>query len=137
MRSETRSYETGAQEVVLDLTEDCASFAADASGGGDGLLHVFVPHATAGLAIIETGAGSDDDLLAALADLLPADDRWRHRHGSRGHGRDHVLPAIVAPSVSVPVLDGRTALGTWQSICLVDTNTDNPVRSVRLSFLPG
>jgi len=96
-----------------------------------------VPHATAGLAVIETGAGSDSDLLTALRDLLPADDRWRHRHGSEGHGRDHVLPAIVAPSLSVPVLDGRTALGTWQSVCLVDTNTDNPVRSVRLSFLPG
>jgi secondary thiamine-phosphate synthase enzyme len=98
---------------------------------------VWVPHATAGLAVIETGAGSDTDLLAALRDLLPADDRWRHRHGSPGHGRDHVLPAIVAPSVSVPVLNGRMALGTWQSVCLVDTNGDNPVRSVRLSFLPG
>ena len=87
-----------------------------------------MPHATAGLAVIETGAGSDTDLLAALRDLLPADDRWRHRHGSPGHGRDHVLPAIVAPSMSVPVLDGRTALGTWQSVCLVDTNGDNPVR---------
>jgi secondary thiamine-phosphate synthase enzyme len=96
-----------------------------------------VPHATAGLAVIETGAGSDTDLLAALHDLLPADDRWRHRHGSSGHGRDHVLPAIVAPSMSVPVLGGRMALGTWQSVCLVDTNGDNPVRSVRLSFLSG
>ena len=98
---------------------------------------MWVPHATAGLAVIETGAGSDTDLLAALRDLLPADDRWRHRHGSPGHGRDHVLPAIIAPSMSVPVLAGRPALGTWQSICLVDTNTDNPDRSVRLSFLPG
>ena len=106
-------------------------------GAGDGLLHVWVPHATAGLAVIETGAGSDTDLLAALRDLLPADDRWRHRHGSPGHGRDHVLPALIAPSMSVPVLGGRPALGTWQSICLVDTNTDNPDRSVRLSFLPG
>jgi thiamine phosphate synthase YjbQ (UPF0047 family) len=89
------------------------------------------------LAVIETGAGSDTDLLAALQDLLPADDRWRHRHGSPGHGRDHVLPAFIAPSMSVPVLGGRPALGTWQSICLVDTNTDNPDRSVRLSFLAG
>ena len=104
---------------------------------GDGLLHVFVPHATAGLAIIETGAGSDDDLLAALGDLLPADDRWRHRHGSPGHGRSHVMPAIVPPHCTVPVLDGRLALGTWQSICLVDLNVDNASREVRWSFLAG
>jgi secondary thiamine-phosphate synthase enzyme len=134
MRSQTYRYRTGGQDRVLDISRDCAAFVADE---GDGLLHLFVPHATAGLAILETGAGSDEDLLAALADLLPADDRWRHRHGSPGHGRDHVLPAIVAPSVSVPVLDGRMALGTWQSVCLVDTNGDNAVRSVRLSFLPG
>lgn len=104
---------------------------------GDGLLHVFVPHATAGVAVIETGAGSDDDLLAALRDLLPADDRWGHRHGSRGHGRSHVLPALVPPYATVPVLGGRLALGTWQSICLVDLNVDNPDRQVRLSFLAG
>src|SRR5918995_2035190 len=115
MDSEVRSYRTGGREVVLDLTRDVADFVA---GRADGLPHVFVPHATAGLAIIETGAGSDDDLLAALGDLLPADDRWRHRHGSPGHGRDHVLPAFIAPSMSVPVLGGRPALGTWQSICL-------------------
>jgi len=96
-----------------------------------------VPHATAGVAILETGAGSDTDLLAALDSLLPRDDRWRHRHGSPGHGRDHVLPAFVAPSITVPVLGGRLALGTWQSICLVDTNVDNAVREVRLSFLAG
>jgi secondary thiamine-phosphate synthase enzyme len=127
---------TGGREAVVDLTGEIDGFLSDA-GAGDGLLHVWVPHATAGLAVIETGAGSDDDLLAALRDLLPADDRWGHRHGSPGHGRDHVLPALVAPSMSVPVLGGRPALGTWQSVCLVDTNTDNPVRSVRLSFLPG
>jgi secondary thiamine-phosphate synthase enzyme len=103
----------------------------------DGLLHVFVPHATAGVAIIETGAGSDDDLLNAIDDLLPADGRWRHRHGSAGHGRDHVVPAFIAPAVSVPVLGGRLQLGTWQSICLVDTNIDNTERTVRMSFLPG
>jgi secondary thiamine-phosphate synthase enzyme len=119
---------------VRDLTAECSSFVRDA---GDGLLHVFVPHATAGLAILETGAGSDDDLLAALGDLLPADDRWRHRHGSRGHGRSHVMPALVPPYATVPVLDGRLALGTWQSICLVDLNVDNAERDVRLSFLPG
>jgi secondary thiamine-phosphate synthase enzyme len=134
MDSETRRYRTGGREVVLDLTRDCAEYVA---GRGDGLLHVFVPHATAGLAIIETGAGSDDDLLAALRDLLPADDRWRHRHGSRGHGRSHVLPALVPPYASVPVLAGQLALGTWQSICLVDLNVDNAEREVRLSFLAG
>jgi secondary thiamine-phosphate synthase enzyme len=127
---------TGGREAVVDLTGEIAAFLR-AAGARDGLLNVWVPHATAGLAVIETGAGSDTDLLAVLRDLLPADDRWTHRHGSPGHGRDHVLPAIVAPSMSVPVLDGSTALGTWQSVCLVDTNGDNPVRSVRLSYLPG
>ena len=134
MDSETLSFRTGGEERVLDITRDCADFA---SGRGDGLLHVFVPHATAGIAIIETGAGSDDDLLSALADLLPADDRWRHRHGSPGHGRSHVMPALVPPYASVPVLAGRLALGTWQSICLVDLNVDNHDREVRLSFLAG
>lgn len=134
MRSETITCRTGSTDTVLDITDECARFAA---GGGDGLLHVFVPHATAGIAIIETGAGSDDDLLAALRDLLPADDRWRHRHGSPGHGRSHVMPALVPPYATIPVLGGRLALGTWQSVCLVDVNVDNPTRSVRLSFLPG
>ena len=132
MDSETRNYRTGGEETVRDITRDCADFV---DGRGDGLLHVFVPHATAGIAIIETGAGSDEDLLAALADLLPADDRWQHRHGSRGHGRSHVMPALVPPYATVPVLGGRLALGTWQSICLVDLNVDNDVREVRFSFL--
>ena len=123
---------TGGRPVVRDITGECAEFVA---GEQDGLLHVFVPHATAGLAIIETGAGSDDDLLAALDDLLPADGRWRHRHGSPGHGRDHVLPAFVPPYATLPVVGGRLQLGTWQSVCLVDTNGDNPTRQVRLSFL--
>jgi secondary thiamine-phosphate synthase enzyme len=127
---------TGGREAVVDLTDEIAAFLRSVDAR-DGLLNVWVPHATAGLAVIETGAGSDTDLLAALRDLLPADDRWAHRHGSPGHGRDHVLPALVAPSMSVPVLGGSTALGTWQSVCLVDTNGDNPVRSVRLSYLPG
>jgi secondary thiamine-phosphate synthase enzyme len=130
--SETRTYRTGNRESVLDLTSDCRDFV---SGRGDGLLHLFVPHATAGIAIIETGAGSDDDLLAALGDLLPADDRWKHAHGSPGHGRSHVMPAFVPPYATVPVLDGRLALGTWQSVCLVDLNVDNPERDVRFSFL--
>jgi secondary thiamine-phosphate synthase enzyme len=134
MRSQTVTIHTGDRPTVYDLTGQCDEFVA---GGGDGLLNVFVPHATAGVAILETGAGSDDDLLAALSDLLPADGRWRHRHGSPGHGRDHVLPALVAPSIMVPVLDGRLQLGTWQSICLVDTNVDNPRRTVRFSLLTG
>jgi secondary thiamine-phosphate synthase enzyme len=123
---------TGGRPVVRDITGECSEFVAAEQ---DGLLHVFVPHATAGLAIIETGAGSDEDLLAALDELLPADGRWRHRHGSQGHGRDHVLPALLPPYATVPVLGGRLQLGTWQSICLVDTNGDNPTRQVRLSFL--
>jgi secondary thiamine-phosphate synthase enzyme len=127
---------TGTEEQVHDLTRDCAAFLAEI-GAGEGLLHVWVPHATAGLAILETGAGSDTDLLAALRELLPPDGRWRHRHGSPGHGRDHVLPALVPPYASIPVLGGSMALGTWQSVCLVDLNRDNPVRQVRLSFLPG
>ncbi|MCX4431955.1 MULTISPECIES: YjbQ family protein [Streptomyces] len=128
---------TGSAETVVDLTRDCEAFLREAAAGRDGLLNVFVPHATAGVAIIETGAGSDDDLLAALHYLLPADDRWQHRHGSPGHGRDHVLPAVVPPHATLPVLGGRLELGTWQSVCLVDTNRDNTVRKVRLSFLGG
>ena len=127
-----RNYRTGGREAVRDITRDCSDFV---EGRGDGLLHVFVPHATAGIAIIETGAGSDEDLLAALADLLPADDRWEHQHGSRGHGRSHVMPALVPPYATVPVVEGRLMLGTWQSVCLVDLNIDNAERQVRLSFL--
>jgi secondary thiamine-phosphate synthase enzyme len=134
MRTEVVTIRTGSRPTVRDLTAEAERFLA---GAGDGLLHVFVPHATAGLAIIETGSGSDDDLLSALNDLLPADDRWRHRHGSSGHGRDHVLPAFVAPYATLPVLGGRLALGTWQSICLVDPNGDNATRQVRFSFLAG
>lgn len=125
---------TGDRPVVRDITGEAERFV---SGRGDGLLHVFVPHATAGLAIIETGAGSDDDLLTAIDELLPAEDKWRHRHGSRGHGRDHVLPAWIPPYASLPVVGGRIQLGTWQSICLVDPNGDNPSRQVRFSFLAG
>ena len=137
MKTQLIEVRTGGREGVFNLTAACERFAREASGGGDGLLHVFVPHATAGLAVIETGAGSDTDLLAVLADVLPADDRWRHAHGSRGHGRSHVLPAFVAPFATIPVLGGRLALGPWQSITLVDLNVDNPDRQVRLSFLAG
>ena len=131
---------TGDVERVVDLTSRCADFLREASAV-DGLLSVFVPHATAGVAVLETGAGSDDDLLAALAELLPrrgpGGAGWRHRHGSPGHGRDHVLPALVPPSTTLPVVGGELALGTWQSVCLVDTNVDNAVRTVRLSYLAG
>ncbi|WP_425569384.1 secondary thiamine-phosphate synthase enzyme YjbQ [Nonomuraea salmonea] len=123
---------TGSRETVHDITAECAEFVR--GQGGDGLLHVFVPHATAGVALLELGSGSDDDLLAALRDLLPADDRWRHAHGSRGHGRSHVMPALIPPYATIPVLRGRMALGTWQSVALIDLNVDNPQRQVRLSF---
>jgi len=119
---------------VVDLTPDLTRFCR---GRGDGLANVFAPHATAGLALLEVGAGSDQDLADILGHLLPRDDRYRHRHGSPGHGADHVLPALVSPSVTVPVLDGTPMLGTWQSVVLVDTNGDNPHRTVRLSFLAG
>jgi secondary thiamine-phosphate synthase enzyme len=135
VKSEIIRVRTGGREAVADITQDCRDFVAAAAGGGDGLLHVFVPHATAGLALIELGSGSDADLLAALAELLPTGFRWRHAHGSPGHGRSHVMPAFVAPFVTVPVLGGRMALGTWQSVALVDLNVDNPDREVRLSFL--
>ncbi|MEU7636348.1 MULTISPECIES: secondary thiamine-phosphate synthase enzyme YjbQ [unclassified Streptomyces] len=126
---------TGSTETVHDLTRECLAFLRDTAQGRDGLLNVFTPHATTGVAILETGAGSDDDLLAALHDLLPADDRWQHRHGTPGHGRDHVLPALVPPHATLPVIAGELALGTWQSVCLVDTNISNVNRKVRLSFL--
>lgn len=125
---------TGRRRVV-DVTDEVTSFAA--AHGGDGLLHLFLPHATAGLALVEVGAGSEADLVAALDDLLPRDDRWRHAHGSPGHGADHVLPAIVSPALTLPVVDGRVALGTWQSVVVVDPNADNPDRRLRLSLLRG
>ncbi|KIQ65076.1 hypothetical protein TR51_13650 [Kitasatospora griseola] len=131
----TLDVTTGRREVALDITDRCHDFLRDVTGGRDGLLNVFVPHATAGIAVIETGSGSDDDLLSTLRELLPADDRWRHRHGSPGHGRDHVLPGLVAPHATLPVVGGRLALGIWQSVVLIDTNGDNPDRTLRLSFL--
>ena len=133
LKTTTFSVRTGGGERILDLTPRCSEFASQA--GGDGLLHVFVPHATAGLVIMELGSGSDHDLLAVLAELLPADGRWRHAHGSAGHGRSHVLPAFLPPFATIPVIGGTLALGTWQSIALVDLNVDNPDRQVRLSLL--
>jgi len=133
MDSTELTVRTGAR-LVTDLTAELVRFCADR---GDGLVNVFVPHATAGLALMETGSGSESDLAATIDRLLPAEDIYRHRHGSTGHGRDHVLPAFVSPSVSIPVFDGSPTLGTWQSLVLVDSNTDNAVRTVRISFLPG
>lgn len=135
MKTDTFSVTTGGRDRVFDITSRCAAFARAAAQGSDGLLHVFVPHATAGLVIMELGSGSDEDLLAVLAEVLPADSRWRHAHGSRGHGRSHVLPAIIPPCAVLPVVGGHLALGTWQSVALVDLNIDNPQRQVRLSFL--
>ncbi len=125
---------TGRQPTVADLTPQVTAFCRSR---GDGLVSVFAPHATCGVALIEVGAGSDRDLVTALEMMLPRHVDWLHRHGSPGHGADHVMPALISPSLVVPVLDGRPALGTWQSIVLVDPNRDNPVRKVRLSFLPG
>jgi secondary thiamine-phosphate synthase enzyme len=132
MRTDELSFDTSITQFV-DLTERVQRFVAAA--GGDGLVNVFVPHATAGIAIIETGSGSEEDLANALAELLPRDDRYKHNHGSIGHGADHVLPAFVSPTVTLPVVDGQVSLGTWQSIVLVDLNRDNPHRKVRLSFI--
>jgi len=122
------------QRQITDLTRAAVAFCRDR---GDGLLNVFVPHATAGVALMEVGSGSEPDVVDALVRLLPRDDRYRHAHGSPGHGADHLLPAVVAVSVTIPVIDGHPALGAWQSIVLVDLNADNPRRRIRLSFLPG
>jgi secondary thiamine-phosphate synthase enzyme len=133
MDSELLELTTGGR-LTTDITAAAADFCR---GRGDGLLQVFVPHATAGVAIFETGSGSEEDLELILESVLPRDAAYLHRHGSPGHGRDHVLPVLVAPSITVPVIDGRMQLGTWQSIVLVDPNADNPRRQVRLSFLAG
>jgi secondary thiamine-phosphate synthase enzyme len=136
---ESREIEvrTGSTRGLHDLTAACVAFLADVAPGRDGLLNIFVPHATAGLIVMELGAGSDGDLVAALDRLLPRDARWRHAHGSPGHGADHVLPLFVSPSLDVPVLSGRMQLGTWQSVALLDPNPDNARRLIRLSFLAG
>ncbi len=134
MRSETIRVNTQDRRVS-DLTDRVRAFARET--GGDGLVHIFAPHATAGLALMETGSGSEDDLDELLARLLPRDDRYAHRHGTQGHGGDHLFPVLVAPSLTVPVLDGQVQLGTWQSVVLVDPNRDNDDRTVRLSFVPA
>ncbi|MBA2719693.1 MAG: YjbQ family protein [Chloroflexi bacterium] len=137
MKSVKLEVRTGSERGFTDLSGACRRFVAEGAGGGDGLLSVFVPHATSGLVIIELGAGSDDDALDTLDRLLPRDDRWRHSHGSEGHGADHVVPLLAGPSLTVPVLGGELALGTWQAIALLDPNPDNATRTVLLSFLPG
>jgi secondary thiamine-phosphate synthase enzyme len=134
MKRSQLTVHTGTRRGLFDLTAECAKFVA---GEGDGLLNVYVPHATAGVVTMELGAGSDVDLMATLDTLLPRDDRWRHAHGSPGHGADHVLPLLVPPSVVVPVVNGQLALGTWQSIALLDPNPDNATRTVLLSLLAG
>jgi secondary thiamine-phosphate synthase enzyme len=134
MRTEMHSLDTTSSRFV-DVTDIVRRFCAD--GGGDGLVNVFAPHATAGIALMETGSGSEDDLEGALNRLLPRDDRYRHAHGSPGHGADHLLPAFVSPSMTIPVEGGVPALGTWQSIVVVDLNRDNPNRKLRLTFVPG
>jgi secondary thiamine-phosphate synthase enzyme len=128
------TIQTGSQRALFDLTAECSAFVA---GEGDGLLVVFVPHATAGVVVLELGSGTESDVIDALDRLLPRDDRWRHRHGSRGHGADHVLPLLAPPSVTVPVVGGQLTLGTWQSIALLDPNADNETRRVSLTFVPG
>ena len=132
MRSDTFEIETRGS-VVSDLTHRVQAFAREV--GGDGLLHLFAPHATAGLALMETGSGSEEDLEELLARTFPRDDRYTHRHGSVGHGGDHLLPAFISPSLTLPVLDGEIALGTWQSIVLIDPNQENNTRTVRVSFV--
>ena len=134
MKQTQITINTGTRRGLFDITQECAAFVA---AEGDGLLNVFVPHATAGVVIMELGAGSDVDLMDRLDELLPRDDHWRHSHGSPGHGADHVLPLLVPPSVVVPVVNGEMALGTWQSIALMDPNPDNSTRHVQLSFMPG
>ena len=131
------SVSTGHGRGMIDLTGALADFVRETAAGADGLLHVFAPHATAGLVVTELGSGSDADIMDALDRLLPRDDRWRHRHGTPGHGADHVLPLLVSPSLVLPVVGGRMALGTWQSVALLDPNEDHVTRTVRLSFLPG
>jgi len=137
MQSREVTVRTGGRRGVYDLTDACAGFLDEIAEGNDGLMHVFVPHATAGVVVMELGAGSDEDLMEAVDRLLPRDDRWVHRHGPQGHGADHLVPLLASSSVSIPVLQGRMALGTWQSVALVDPNPEKTSRQVRLSFVPA
>ena len=141
MRTTELTIQTGSRRGLFDITSDCQRFVESIgranAANGDGLLNVFVPHATCGLVVMELGSGTDEDLLAMIDRLLPRDDRYVHRHGSTGHGADHLVPAIAPPSMSIPVVGRRLALGTWQSIALLDTNVDNGLRKVRLTFIPG
>jgi secondary thiamine-phosphate synthase enzyme len=132
MKSDVKSFDTTSTRV-LDITDEVERFVA--SSGSDGLVNVFAPHATAGVALMETGSGSERDLEDSLDRLLPRDDRYAHSHGSPGHGADHLLPVLVSPSLTIPVEGGRLQLGTWQRVVLVDLNRDNPHRKVRLSFV--
>ena len=134
MKTEVRPYDTS-QTDLLDLTADVREFSSEQNG--DGLVHLFAPHATAGLALIETGSGTEEDLRVTVDRLLPVGQRYVHSHGSRGHGRDHVLPAFISPSLTLVVVKGEVQLGTWQSVVLVDTNRDNPQRKVRFTFVQG
>jgi secondary thiamine-phosphate synthase enzyme len=134
MKTTELTVQSARRRGLFDLTQACERFVA---GEGDGLLTVFVPHATAGVVVIELGAGSDSDLMATLDRLLPRDDRWVHRHGSTGHGADHLVSIVAPPSVTIPVVAGRLTLGTWQSVALLDPNSDNATRTVRLAFLAG
>jgi secondary thiamine-phosphate synthase enzyme len=134
MREIEMEFDTSRQKLV-DVTDEVAGFVA--AGSESGILNLYVPHATCGIVLMETGSGSEEDLVAALERLLPRDDRYRHRHGSAGHGADHMLPALVSPSVVIPVRNGKLRLGTWQRVVLVDLNPDNPTRRVILSLLEG
>lgn len=134
MKTTELTIQTARRRGLFDLTDACDRFVA---GEGDGLLTVFVPHATAGLVVVELGAGSDADLMASLDRILPRDDRWVHRHGSSGHGADHLVSLLAPPSLTIPVVGGRLTLGAWQSVALLDPNQDNATRTVRLAFLPG
>jgi secondary thiamine-phosphate synthase enzyme len=134
VKTERLALDTGRRATIVDLTTEVEKFV---SGQGDGLINVSLPHATAGLALMELGSGSEEDLLERLESILPIDDRYSHSHGSKGHGRDHLMPAFIAPTLSLPVIEGRVSLGTWQRIALIDTNVDNPRREVLLAFLPS
>jgi secondary thiamine-phosphate synthase enzyme len=134
MKTTELTVQTARRRGLFDLTDACRQFVA---GEGDGLLSIFVPHATAGLVVVELGAGSEPDLMAVLDRLLPRDDRWVHRHGSPGHGADHLVSMLAPPALTIPVIGGRLTLGTWQSIALLDPNRDNAERVVRLTYLPG